>query len=714
MQTYRIIRNNATVWGNNGIFVPEVIDNLMKRFFCLLLLPMVLGCVRPAEDTPRYVPDGQTALTEWAFSKDGVDWETVSVPHSYNAVDGRSAKYYRGPATYRCSIDIKDPEKPAYILFEGAAQAAAVKVNGREACVHKGGYTAFAVDLKGLLVKGANTVEVVCDNTEDIELIPVSSDFNKNGGLHNPAWLFVPGEVYFDPAEYGPYRLHVTQKDVSEVSAGAVVQATLHGTADVTLKVRDAKGKTVYKHTEKAVSGAYSHDFTLENPHLWNGLEDPYLYTVELSAGGDKAVTEVGFRYFSIDREKGFSLNGKPYSLRGVCLHQDSEGKASALTYADYDRDYETVRELGCNFLRLAHYPHNDYAFRLCDRMGIIVQTEIPWVNICGVRATEAYIDNIHSQMTEMVRNLYNHPSIVFWGMWNELDSWGNRESFQGILDERRVVDETARLYAYAKSLDPTRYVGLTDDSVFERDFYTELQADYYSENRYYGWYYTPGDFSGLTGAMTWIRDNMGPANISEYGVGINPYCHTWKEEDIRRYFGDDKHMEEYGNLSHESHAQQIARMPWLNFTSLWILFDFPVADRHEGYLDSDDGVYFTENPARMFTNDKGLITRDRTTKKDVFYLYKAWWNHSEETVYIAGRRLAARPAGEPFTLTVYSNAQSLKLLKDGEEIAGLDSSGEDTGVIWKFPGLTVDAEGSTFSVVSPSGKTDAVTFRAL
>jgi len=681
----------------------------------MLLTALLWSCAHSAQDALRYAPKGRTALVEWEFSKDGTTWERVTVPHSYNAIDGRSAQYYRGPATYRRTIDIRDPERPAYLLFEGAAQKATVRVNGREACVHKGGYTAFVVNLKGLLVKGENTVEVVCDNTEDIDMIPVSSDFNKNGGLHNPAWLYVPaGDVYFDPAEYGPYRLHVTQENVSESSADVTVKAAVHGKADVTLKVRNASGKIVYKHTKNDVSGAYEHVFTLNNPHLWNGVEDPYLYTVELSAGDDDAMTEVGFRYYSIDREKGFSLNGKPYPLRGVSMHQDMDGKATALTYEDYDRDYETVRELGCNFLRLAHYPHNDYAFRLCDRMGIIVQTEIPWVNICGVRASEVYFENIHSQMAEMIRNLYNHPSIVFWGMWNELDSWGNRENFQGTLDARRVVDETARLYAYAKSLDPTRFVGLTDDSVFERDFYTQLRADYYSENRYFGWYYTPGDFSGLTESMTWIRDNMGPANLSEYGVGINPYCHTWDEEAIRRYWEDDKHMEEYGNRSHESHAQQIARMPWLNFTSLWILFDFPVADRHEGYMDSEDGINFTENPDRMYMNDKGLVTRDRATKKDVFYLYKAWWNTREETVYIAGRRLTARPADEPFTLTVYSNAPSLKLMKDGVEVASLENSGEDTGVIWKFPDLLVGPEGSVFTVVSPSGKTDSVTFRAL
>lgn len=676
-----------------------------------LLLLMVSCTTLHGPDALRYVPAGQTALTDWEFSKDGSSWEKVQVPHSYNRIDGQSAAYYRGPATYRTTVQIADPTTPAFLIFEGAAQAATVYVNGKETSVHKGGYTAFSVPMAGLLLRGKNQVEVVCDNTEDVELIPVSSDFNKNGGLHNPVWLYVPGKVYFDPSAYGIYRLHVTQNAVSDTRADATVQTFLHGTADVTLEVKDAAGKTVYKNVQKDVSGEYRHSFSLSQPHLWNGLEDPYLYSVALTAGKDKALAEVGFRYYSVDRKKGFSLNGRPYPLRGVSMHQDMHLKASALSYEDIDADYEVVKELGCNFLRLAHYPHNDYAFRLCDRLGIVVQTEIPWVNICGVRASEAYFDNIHAQMEEMIRNLYNHPSIVFWGMWNELDSWGNTDRFQGPLDARRVVDESARLYNYAKTLDPTRYVGLTDDSVFGRDYYTELQADYYSENRYHGWYYNYGDFSGITEDMIRIKEIMGPANISEYGVGINPFCHTWKEEDIRRYRDDARHMEEYGNLSHEAHAQQIACMPWLNFTSLWILFDFPVADRKEGYMDSNDGITYTENPARLYMNDKGLVTRDRQTKKDVFYLYKAWWNHSEETVYITGRRLTARPAGEPFTLTVYSNASSLTLFKDGEPVCAMQNSGEPTGVIWKFPGLTVGPSGTTYTVRSSTGKEDRVHF---
>ena len=637
----------------------------------------------------------ESELTDWQFSKDGEQWEAVTVPHSYNAQDGPTQNYYRGKAHYRREVTFPSG-KNAFLLFEGAAQAAEVYLDGTLLKAHKGGYTPFVVPLPH-----SGQVEVVCDNTEDIELIPVSSDFNKNGGLHNPVRLLVYDDVFFSPEEYGPYRLHVVQKEVTDNRVVAEVQARVRNTGpamkgNVLVTLKDAEGKVVASETVGIDSLPGTDQdiratLTLDNPHLWNGVLDPYLYTVEIQVKKDVARTEVGFRYFSVDKDKGFSLNGKPYPLRGVSMHQDMAGKASALTKEDIANDYAIVKELGCNFLRLAHYPHNDEEFRLCDRMGIIVQTEIPWVNICGTNATEAYFENIHQQMWEMVTSLYNHPSICFWGMWNELDSWGNRPNFQGWLDTDRVVAETARLYDYAKSLDPTRLVGLTDDSVFERDRYTELKADYFSENRYHGWYYNYGDFSGITADMTRIRDVMGPANISEYGVGINPYCETWDESAVRRDRTDSLHFEAYGNRSHEAHAQQIAQMPWLNFTSLWILFDFPVANRHEGFMDSEDGVNYVVNPARMYMNDKGLITRDRQTKKDVFYLYKAWWNQEVKTVYITERRLHYRPAGQQFTL-----------------------SASVVGVIWKFNGVTMGSGDTTFKVVSPDGTADEVTWKVL
>ncbi len=666
----------------------------------------------------------ETPLEQWEFSRDGESWETVTVPHSINAVDGRTASYYRGQTHYRRSVRVR-PGRAAYLRFEGAAQAASVYVNGSLAASHKGGYTPFLVPLRDFLQPGDNVVEVVCDNSVDLEMIPISSDFNKNNGLHNPMSLLEFGKLYLCPGAYGPYRLHLTQTSVSQERAEARIEACVVNVGkrdrQVTARIvlRDARGRAVWRGRQRVSvpaggTGAVSVNLAVDAPHLWDGLKDPYLYTVEVRVGRDAARSEVGFRYFRMDPDEGFFLNGRPYPLRGVSMHQDLEGKASALTREDFDRDYEIVRELGCNFLRLAHYPHNDYAFRLCDRMGIIVQTEVSWVNVCGERATDAYFENIHEQMHDMITSLYNHPSICFWGMWNELDSWGNIPVYQGRLDARRVVDETARLYDYAKSLDDTRSVGLTDDSVFGRDFYTELKADYYSENRYHGWYYEYDDFSGLTGTMSWIHDHMGVTNLSEYGVGINPFCHSWQGSDIRRYRDDRRHMEAYGNRSHESHVQQICAMPWLNFTSLWILFDFAVADRKEGFLDSDDGVNYVENPARLYTNDKGLVTRDRQTKKDVFYLYKAWWNSTEETVYITERRLRKRPAGSSFTLTAYSNARTLTLLRDGVPVRTMEGSGEISGVIWKFDGLEMGDAGTTFELVSDTGTRDSVRFEPL
>ena len=410
-----------------------------------------------------------------------------------------------------------------------------------------------------------------------------------------------------------------------------------------------------------------------------------------------------------MDPKEGFFLNGKSYPLRGVSMHQDLAGKATAMDKADIDRDMAIVDELGCNFLRLAHYPHNDYTFRLCDRMGIVVQTEIPWVNNCGTEISEAYVQNIYDQMTEMVTSLYNYPSIIFWGMWNELDKWGHtRYKVQGILDERRVADETARLYDFTKALDPYRMVGLTDDSVYENDHYSELKADFYSENRYHGWYYNYGKFDRMSRAMKKINEKMGVTNLSEYGVGVNPYCHTWKAEDIRRDKTDSLHFEEYGNRFHESHAAQIAESPYLNFTSLWVLFDFPVAEREEGIVDSEDGVNFVVNPERKYLNDKGIVTRDRKVFKDVFYLYKAWWSKDVETVYITARRLKYRPAGQEFVMTIYSNAPSLELFRNGVKVCEASKTEESTGVVWKF-NVSMGDGPTTFKAMSPNGTSDEI-----
>lgn len=674
----------------------------------------------------------QTELREWEFSKDGVSWQKVTVPHSWNAQDGHSGRYYRGLGHYRCRFKVSNPGNPCYLLFEGAAQAATVRVNGIQLGAHKGGYTAFPVNISEAVRKGENEVEVRCDNREDLDLIPVSSDFNKNGGLHNPVWLLEMDNVYLSPKAYGLYRLRCETPVVTPKKVATNIRFKLQndGNRDASIKVRvqllTADGELGYQADREVDVRAFSeydfsHEFLLAGLHLWNGLDDPYLYTVrvELFRGKrmvDIAETKIGYRSLRMDPDRGFFLNGRSYPLRGVALHQDMEGKASALSRADYQRDIALIRELGANFLRLAHYPHNDRVYQLCDSLGILVQTEIPWVNVCGVNARQIYFNNIHQQMREMIGNLYNHPCVGFWGMWNELDSWGNKPGkLQGEFDPARVVYETAKLYDVAKKLDPTRFVGLTDDSAFQREGYETLKADYYSENRYHGWYYDMDDFTKFTDAMEQIHAKMGVTNVGEYGVGINPYCHFWDLARAKRDPENDAvHSEEYGNLFHESYVRQIRNMPWLNFTAVWVLFDFPVASRTEGYMDSDNGEIFTPNDARKYLNDKGLVTRDRLTRKDPFYLYKSLWNQRETTVYITRRRLHFYPVGQDIFLKVYSNAKSLTLYQNGRQVARMTCSGETTGVVWEFPAVRLLTGQDTFKVVADDGVTDSVTLSRL
>lgn len=674
----------------------------------------------------------QEKLVNWDFSKDGVSWRSVTVPHSYNAEDGHSPSYYRGEAVYKCDIKPGDSKRDHFVLFEGAAQAATVKVNGVQLASHKGGYTPFVVNVTEALKKGVNTIEVTCDNKEDLNMIPVSSDFNKNGGLHYPVWLMEMEDVYLSPEAYGMYRLHcetpevTKRKVVTKVKTRIVNSSTKSSDVLVRVQLVEKDGTLGYQ-ADREIRLApksemdFEHDFEATGIRFWNGLKDPYLYTarVEVFKGKrmlDIAEVKIGYRSYELDPVKGFLLNGEPYPLRGVAMHQDADGKASALEDHDIRRDLRIVQELGANFLRLAHYPHNDLTFSLCDSLGIVVQTEVPWVNVCGSRAKQAYFNNIRHQMGEMINNLYNHPSVVFWGMWNELDTWGNNDDLQGPFDGAKVLTETGRLYDYAKELDPYRFVGFTDDSRLARDGYVGLAGDFCSQNIYYGWYWTPNDFSGLTTSIKEVRERRGgPVNVSEYGAGINPFCHTWDwTKAVRDKEDDSRHFEEYGNMFHEAYVSQILKMPWLGFTSAWVMFDFPVASRTEGYMDSSDGERFVKNEARKYMNDKGLVTRDRQTKKDVFYLYKALWNKKEPTVHITSSRLSGVPAGKDFSIKVYSNAKTLTLYQNGRLVTKKYNSGEDTGIIWTFTGLRMKKDSDTFKVVANNGAKDEVTYSRL
>lgn len=661
-----------------------------------------------------------TELAEWKFSKNASgDFADVTLPHSCNAADGQSASYYRGDTYYKYTLTVPVSgigSKNYILLLKSAAQAGYVSVNGTVISIHKSGYTPFTVDLTGSLKAGSNEIMIKCSNQLDTTMPPVSSDFNKNNGLHDRVYLIESGKLHADMENYGYDKMHVFQKSVTDDCATVQVNTRIvndTGTdrvCNVLISLSDSDGSIVSRDIETLLVPTtgmeYMKEITIDNPHLWNGLTDPYLYTVTLVISANSIVcenlsTKVGLRYYRMDAGTGFYLNGKSYPLRGVAHHQDLYGKASALTEADIDADFEFIKELGCNFIRIAHYPHNQYTFEKCDELGIIVQTEIPWVNECGVNATDVYLMNIKRQMKDMIIHHYNHPSIVFWGMWNELGNTHDNNP-QGTLDVAKVVEWTEELYLYARNLDATRFIGMADDKQYNKPGWDMLAGDYHAENVYRGWY-TNQSISGadeMKGVMMGIRNRMGCTALTEYGSGCNPYCHSEKPDTTTNKGSNGaRHDEEYANLLHESHLRQICEMDFLVFTSAWVLFDFAVAARKEGYMHCTDGVTTTTDTSKYYINDKGLVTRDRGLKKDAFYLYKAKWNQKETTVYITSRRFISRPSSV-ITIKVYSNAETLRLYQNGVLKQTLTGSGEATGVIWTFQAIPFENVTDTFKVI--------------
>lgn len=677
---------------------------------------------------------GQTKWTElkrWDFRKAGeAAWTEVTLPHSCNAADGQSKRYYRGLTCYRTVVRPSAREQFLYLM--GAAQRSVVSVNGKQIAEHRGGYTPYCVRLTPHLSAGDNTLTVECDNTLDRNMAPVSSDFNKNNGLHNKVWLVETGDVFCDFEAMGYDALHVTPLRVSQRSADVVVNTVVRNAADqsrrvtVVFRLKDSQGRQVAVKKQKLSvepnsSAIAQWTKTLRNPHLWNGLADPYLYTaeVQLWQGRDMIETnraKFGIRSYALDSLRGFILNGKPYALRGFSMHQDWQGSASAVTDAQTNRDFEIVKELGCTVVRLAHYPHNRRILDKCDSLGLVVQTEIPWVNECGNDTTlydqRAYTLNLHQQLREMITNHYNHPSIVFWGLWNELGNIDGSRPQGPKLDKAAVLRTTASLYSLAHRLDSTRSVGFADASfgLYTPELKLGTHFDYYAFNTYNGWYSntkSPEGAKGFSKMLDRLYKRAPYVAITEYGSGANPFCHSDNPAlTTRPSVGGARHDEEWGNIVHERHLQALCSTDRLQFSTGWILFDFAVGARREGYIVNTGGLGERTDSTYMFLNDKGLVSRDRKVRKDAFYLYKACWNKQVPTVYITSRRYTDR-SSDTVCIKAYSNLRDLTLYRNGRQLEQLHTTGEPTGVIWTFSPVTFENETDEFVVTGtdPAGR---------
>ena len=555
-----------------------------------------------------------------------------------------------------------------YLQFEHADQSADIYVNGIKVTTHWGGYNPFTVDISGHVLAGSNEIKVTLNNTSRNTLAPAAGDFNFNATLGD--MRIITGAIL--PATgYGYDGFHISAS-VTSASADVTVKTEIPSSGSVTCSIDDG---TFHYSASQAGSGSIEFNTVIQNPHLWDGTNDPHLYTVSLEIrdlSGSLCYTSsrpYGFRYFeyvtsasvsgSADPYTGFLLNGHPYYLRGVCMHQDIEGKANALTSADIAHDFEIIQELGCNFIRTAHYPHPREFYDWCDRLGIVVQTEVPWVNKAQSTMPEDYYNHLSSQITDMVTQHYNHPSIFFWGLANEITT--DTASFaktkiDGYCDLIRSYD-TSRMIGYVVSHSYPNGLGT----------FNNPNVDYIGQNLYVSWYIDQNSNNPTSRINTFLNNAKGynkPAALSEYGCGGTQRCHSDNPLSTTTRGNNPRHDIEYEMWLHEGHIAAIKNFPQLLFTAQWVLFDFAVASRSEGYTICLDGINTSTDNNLKRLNDKGLVERDHITKKDPFYLYKAWWNPTSKFVHICGKN---------YTKTVdraikcYTNdGSSLKLFVNG------------------------------------------------
>ena len=575
-----------------------------------------------------------TTLTDgWRFLKAAIPVETavqyapqgeaVTLPHTWNAVDGQDGgnDYHRGTCWYVRELSAEEiTGERLFLELNGAAHSCEVYLNGELLCRHEGGYSTFRTELTGHLAD-QNILAISVSNEDNTAVYPQKADFTFYGGLYRTVNLIAVPAEHFELQKDGTPGIKVTPVvDLANRRATVTVE-TWHNGRSVDITV-NGETKTVERCAE----------FVIENVHLWDGVDDPWLYTACAKLpSGDEISTRFGCRVFACDPEKGFFLNGRSYPLRGVSRHQDLKGKGNALSYEDHAADMAIIRELGANTLRLAHYQHAQEFYDLCDENGIVVWAEIPYITM----HMTAGRDNTLSQMRELITQCYNHPCIAVWGLSNEITAASPVN--EDLLENHRALNELCH------RMDPTRLTTMADVFMLEIDSPILEIPDINSYNLYFGWYL--GELEQTDEFFDEYHAKY-PGRVigfSEYGADANPAFHSSRPEK-----GD--YTEEYQALYHEHMLRMIEARPYLWATHVWNLFDFAADGRDEG--------------GKHGENQKGLVTFDRSLRKDAFYLYKAAWNRTESFVHLCGKRYVNRCETET-EIKVYSNQAEVSLYVD-------------------------------------------------
>ena len=563
----------------------------------------------------------------WIFEKE--DTETaVTLPHTWNAIDGQDGgnDYWRGTCWYRKHFPrpALTPGEELWVEFRGAAMTAEVYLNGKLLAVHEGGYSTFRVNLTDGM-EADNLLSVAVDNSPNRRVYPQKADFTFYGGIYRDVYLITVPREHFELGYHGTPGIQVTPMLSDDLKTAAVMVRTWHNAGSVDITV-NGETKTV---ENTAV-------FTLENPHLWNGKADPYLYTAAaMLKSGDSVNTAFGIRKIAFDPEKGFLLNNQVLRLCGAARHQDRQGLGSALTEKEHEEDMALLLEMGVNTVRLAHYQHDQYFYDLCDQHGLIVWAEIPYISEHMPEGRE----NTIAQMTDLIVQNYNHPSIVCWGLSNEITAAG------GVTED--MVENHKALNDLCHRLDATRPTTMAHVFMLSPDEPFVLLPDIRSYNLYYGWYLGELEQNDRFFDDFHVKYPQAVIGLSEYGADANPQYQSAKPEK-----GD--WTEGYQALYHEHMLKMWSERPYIWAMHCWNGFDFGADGRDEG--------------GKPGQNQKGLVTFDRKIKKDAFYIYKAYLS-GEPFVHLCGSRYVDRTE-DVTEIKAYSNCGEVALLVDGKPFA--------------------------------------------
>ena len=589
----------------------------------------------------------------WRFQREGKEPEMVQLPHTWNAVDGQDGgdDYFRGKGTYEKTF--ARPELRAgqrlYAEFRGVNSSSEVQLNGKTLAAHDGGYSTFRVDLTDELQE-ENVLTVIADNGRNDRVYTQRADFTFYGGIYRDVYLITVEAAHFDLDYYGGSGVKITP-EILGADAKVTFEAYVTGKADAVTFMVPGVGEVSAEVSyggefpeqvsseagkpENRPAGYAKAELTIENVHLWNGVEDPFCYDVKAELIADGTVTDTvdtwfGCRTYRFDPEQGFFLNGKSYPLHGVSRHQDRRGVGNALTREMHEEDMEIILSMGTNAIRLAHYQHDQYFYELCDRKGLVAWAEIPYISMHMPNGRE----NTVSQMKELITQNYNHPSIICWALSNEISLTGVTED----LMENHVI-----LNDLAHRMDPTRVTTMANLFMLETESPLIDVPDIRSYNLYYGWYVGELEQNDEFFDEFHAKYPDKIIGLSEYGADTH-----YTIQNPNPVKGD--YSEQYQALYHEHMLQMFSTRPWLWSTFVWNMFDFAADAREEA---GDNGV-----------NHKGLVSFDRKVKKDAFYIYKAWWS-KEPFVHVCGSRYVDRVEDET-EIKVYSNQPKVAMYVNG------------------------------------------------